>query len=98
MAKTKLLLAGLLALVLAPVAALAADGEEEEALRMTIDELRAAERRGEDVVVVDSRAERSFNADDIIAQGAVRLPPDDPVRAATQLRLSQHATLVVYCA
>ncbi len=48
--------------------------------------------------MVDSRADRSHNADDIQAAGAVRLPPDDPVRSAHELRLSQHATLVVYCA
>jgi hypothetical protein len=67
-------------------------------LRVTIDELRELWARGEPVVVVDVRADRSYHADDLQAAGAVRLPPEDPVRAASELRLSQHATLVLYCA
>jgi hypothetical protein len=54
--------------------------------------------RGESVVLVDARADRSYHADDLQAGGAVRLPPDDPIGAARALRLTQHATLVVYCA
>jgi rhodanese-related sulfurtransferase len=50
------------------------------------------------VVLVDARSDKSWRADDLIAAGAVRLSPDDPVRDATAQRLSQHATLVVYCA
>jgi hypothetical protein len=54
--------------------------------------------RSEPVVLVDARTDRSFRVDPRHAAGAIRLPPDDPVRAATERRLSQHATLVVYCA
>jgi hypothetical protein len=49
-------------------------------------------------VFVDSRAPRSYNTDDRQIAGSVRVPPDDPVRAAKEHRLSQRATLVVYCA
>jgi NhaP-type Na+/H+ or K+/H+ antiporter len=73
-----------------------ADAEVPE--RITIDELRDLWARGEPVVIVDARTERSYNADRARARGAVRLPPDDPVRAAKALRLNNHATLVVYCA
>jgi hypothetical protein len=66
--------------------------------RITIDELRDLQQRGEPIVFVDARAARSYLADDRQIKGAVRIPPDDPVRAATEQRLSQHATLVVYCA
>jgi NhaP-type Na+/H+ or K+/H+ antiporter len=66
--------------------------------RITIDELRDLQQRGEPIVFVDARAARSYLADDRQITGAVRIPPDDPVRAATEQRLSQHATLVVYCA
>jgi len=69
-------------------------GEE----RIGIDELRALIARGEQPVIVDSRADRSYRASDRQAAGAVRVSPDDPVRDATALRLSQRATLVVYCA
>jgi cell volume regulation protein A len=66
--------------------------------KITIEELRALQREGEPYVLVDARAERNFASDDIEAAGAVRLHPDDPVRDATEKRLSQRATLVVYCA
>lgn len=72
-----------------------ADGPDE---RITIDEVRAAQARGDEVILVDSRAAKSYGADDRQAAGAVRVEPDDPVRDANELRLSKHATLVVYCA
>jgi NhaP-type Na+/H+ or K+/H+ antiporter len=65
---------------------------------ITIEGLRALQRDGEPYVLVDARAERNYANDDIKAAGAVRLNPDDPVRDATAQRLSQRATLVVYCA
>ncbi|HYN80126.1 MAG TPA: cation:proton antiporter [Gemmatimonadaceae bacterium] len=66
--------------------------------RITIEELRALEAKGEEVVIVDARASRNYDGDPLIARGAVRLRPDDPVRDATEQRLSKHATLVIYCA
>jgi NhaP-type Na+/H+ or K+/H+ antiporter len=66
--------------------------------RITLDELRSARTRGEEVVIVDARADKSYRADERTAEGAVRVQPDDPVRDATELRLSQTATLAVYCA
>ena len=71
---------------------------DDASARITVDEVQELQQRGEPVIIVDSRAERSYAQDDLQAAGAVRVPPDDPVRAATALRLSQHATLVVYCA
>jgi NhaP-type Na+/H+ or K+/H+ antiporter len=70
------------------------DGNE----RITLDEVHAARARGEEVVIVDARADKSYRADERTAQGAVRVQPDDPVRDATELRLSKTATLAVYCA
>ena len=66
--------------------------------RIEIAEVRELLARGEPLVIVDSRADRSYRADEVQARGAIRIPPDDPVRAATEQRLSHHATLVVYCA
>ena len=66
--------------------------------RITIGELKELRQRGEDIVVVDVRAARSYAESDLQAKGAVRLDPDDPVRDARAQRLSQRATLVVYCA
>jgi NhaP-type Na+/H+ or K+/H+ antiporter len=66
--------------------------------RITIAEVEAMRARGDEVVLVDARAAKSYNADPRQAAGAVRLPPDDPVRAAQEVRLSQRGTVVVYCA
>lgn len=66
--------------------------------RITLEEMRLLRERGETVVIVDARAQRAWEADDREAQGAVRIPPDDPVRSASEQRLSRHANLVIYCA
>jgi rhodanese-related sulfurtransferase len=60
--------------------------------------MRALQTKGEPVVIVDGRSQSNYDGDSIKAAGAVRLDPDDPVRDATQQRLSQRSTLVVYCA
>ncbi len=66
--------------------------------RIEIGEVRSMLERGEHPIIADARADRSYRASDLQASGAVRLPPDDPVRAATEQRLSKHGALVVYCA
>jgi NhaP-type Na+/H+ or K+/H+ antiporter len=75
-----------------------APGTEGDPERITIAEARALAAHGQPVVFVDARASRSYEADARQITGSMRLPPDDPVRAATEIRLSQRATLVVYCA
>jgi sodium/hydrogen antiporter len=72
--------------------------EEPVPLRITIDEMLALQAKGEPVVIVDARSMRTYDSDPLEAVDAVRLNPDDPVRDATEKRLSQRATLVVYCA
>ncbi len=66
--------------------------------KITIDELKQLQAAEEEVVILDARADRNRDGSDIEAAGSVRLHPDDPVRDATEQRLSQRATLVVYCA
>jgi NhaP-type Na+/H+ or K+/H+ antiporter len=66
--------------------------------RISIDEVRSRMERGEPFLPVDVRAERSYRMSDEQAAGAIRLPPEDPVRAAESMRLHKHATLVLYCA
>lgn len=75
-----------------------APGRDAVPERITIEEMRAMQARGEPMVIVDARANRNYDADTITATGAVRVNPDDPVRDATALRLSQRSTLVIYCA
>lgn len=65
---------------------------------ITLGEVQELQRRGEPVILVDARAARSYAQDDRQITGSVRIPPDDPVRSATEQQLSRHATLVVYCA
>lgn len=67
-------------------------------VRITIDEMRALQAKGEPIVIVDARSIPNYDGDPLAAIGAVRVRPDDPVRDATEQRLSQRATLVVYCA
>ena len=85
------------AAVLAPLSRSAVVGEPA-AGPITIDEMRGLQAKGESMVIVDARSIASYDSDPLDAVGAVRLNPDDPVRDATEQRLSQRATLVVYCA
>ncbi len=66
--------------------------------RITLAELRQLQEAGAPVILADVRTDRSFSADNLIARGAIRLPPDDAVRRARQLGLDHHATVVLYCA
>jgi NhaP-type Na+/H+ or K+/H+ antiporter len=66
--------------------------------KITIDEVKALMEAGVPLALVDVRTERSYREDDLEASGVIRLPPDDAVRLAREMRLSQHATLVLYCA
>ena len=66
--------------------------------RITLAELRQLQDAGAPVVLADVRTDRSYSADNLMAGGAIRLPPDDAVRRARQLGLDHHATVVLYCA
>jgi sodium/hydrogen antiporter len=72
--------------------------EKEVSDRITIDEVRELQRLGEDVIFLDARADRNRRNSDTQIAGSIRVHPHDPVPDATALRLSQRATLVVYCA
>lgn len=74
-----------------PVTAAVAD-------KITIDEVRALQAAGEEVILIDARADRNRRNSDTQAAGSIRLHPHEPVEDAKALRLSQRATLVVYCA
>jgi NhaP-type Na+/H+ or K+/H+ antiporter len=83
--------------VLAPLSRAAA-AVSPAPVRIAVEEMRALQSEGAPVVIVDARKESAYDADPLVATGAVRLSPDDPVRDATEQRLSQRANLVVYCA
>jgi NhaP-type Na+/H+ or K+/H+ antiporter len=79
-------------------AAVESDPSDDDVRRISVEETRQMLDRGEPVVLVDVRAERSYRADPLQATRAVRLPPDDPVRAAEAGGLPRDATLALYCA
>jgi len=81
-----------------PVVAAQSPIPGDSAPRISLEEMQALQAKGEPVVIVDARSIRSYDGDTMMARGAVRISPDDPVRDATEKRLSQRATLVVYCA
>ncbi|HEX6575761.1 MAG TPA: cation:proton antiporter, partial [Gemmatimonadaceae bacterium] len=66
--------------------------------RITIEEVRELQKSGEDLVFIDARADRNRRNSDTQIAGSIRVHPHDPVPDVTALRLSQHSTLVVYCA
>lgn len=66
--------------------------------RIEIEETRARLGDGRDTLILDARADRSYHSDPRQPVGALRIDPDDPVRSATEQRLSKHATLIVFCA
>lgn len=65
---------------------------------ITIEEVETALARGDSLVLVDARTERSRGQDNLEARDSVRLEPGSAVRDATALALEHHGTLVVYCA
>ena len=66
--------------------------------RVHLDEVAKLRAGVDEVILVDARTERALGTDPRLAPGAVRLSPDDALRDARALRLSQRATLVVFCA
>jgi sodium/hydrogen antiporter len=66
--------------------------------KITLVELQQLRDSGKPYVLADVRTERSYRADNLRAQGAVRLPPDAAVRRARELGLDHHGTVVLYCA
>ncbi len=66
--------------------------------RITVEEMRQLAHAGEPVTVADVRTDRTYHQDNLRAQDAIRLPPDDVVRRARDLGLDHHGTVVLYCA
>ena len=66
--------------------------------RITRDELKALQERGERVVLLDVRKDGAWNESDKKARSAIRLPPDNAAQRAAELALPRHDWLVAYCA
>jgi NhaP-type Na+/H+ or K+/H+ antiporter len=84
-------------------AAPVASGEEEGTAvpvsdRIEIGEMGELVASGRPHIVLDVRSERSYEGAETQAEGSVRLPPDDAVRAARALNLPRDVPLLAYCA
>jgi hypothetical protein len=66
--------------------------------RITLDELKALQARGERVILIDVRKDRAWEESELQAQGAIRLQPDNARTRAAELALPRHDWLVAYCA
>ena len=75
-----------------------AEAAEDVPDRITIDEVVKLQNAGEDVFILDARADRNRRNSQTQAAGSIRVHPHEPVQDAKALQLSRRATLVVYCA
>ena len=66
--------------------------------RISIEELRALQSSGAPLLIVDVRAETSFNSSAFQAQGALRIPADQIVRRITELNVPRETWIITFCA
>ena len=66
--------------------------------RISIEELRALQSSGAPLLIVDVRAETSFNSSAFQAQGALRIPADQIVRRITALNVPRETWIITFCA
>jgi NhaP-type Na+/H+ or K+/H+ antiporter len=66
--------------------------------RITLDDVKALQARGESVVLLDVRKEKGWSESPTKASGAIRLPPDRAAPRAAELALPRNDWLVAYCA
>ena len=65
---------------------------------ITLEELDQLQNSGEEVILLDVRTERSRETSDLQAEGSMRMPPENVVLQARQLKLPKDAWLIAYCA
>jgi hypothetical protein len=60
--------------------------------------MKKLRQSGEPHLVLDVRADRSFADSDLLAQGALRIPPDRAVERLKELDVPRQTWLFVFCA
>jgi NhaP-type Na+/H+ or K+/H+ antiporter len=65
---------------------------------ITLEELDQLQKSGDPVALLDVRTERSRDTSDVQATGSVRMPPENAVIQAKDLKLPNEAWLIAYCA
>jgi len=78
-------------------AAEAATEARSDPERISIAEMQRRQAAGEQVIVLDVRTDRSLDASDRLAAGAVRLHPDRAANEARKIGLPHDAWLVAFC-
>ena len=71
--------------------------DTDPAVRITLEELRSLQERGEPVFILDVRTDKGFNSDAVMAKGAVRVHPDYGVDEVRRLGLPADAWIALYC-
>ncbi|HEY6991156.1 MAG TPA: cation:proton antiporter [Bryobacteraceae bacterium] len=66
--------------------------------RVSVDELRSLQGQGIPVLLLDVRADTSFNSSAREAQGALRLPREQVVRRMKELNVPRQSWIVLFCA
>ena len=65
---------------------------------ITLEELDQLQKSGDEVILLDVRTERSRDTSDLQAAGSIRMPPENVVIQARELKLPKEAWLIAYCA
>jgi NhaP-type Na+/H+ or K+/H+ antiporter len=65
---------------------------------ITHEEWEQLQKSGEPIILLDVRTERSRETSDSMAQGSIRMPPENVVAEARELGLPKEAWLIAYCA
>ena len=84
----------------APAAATAgaSRGDDRDGTSITIAAMRAIQLSGAPNLVLDVRAERSLGESNLRAQGALRIPPENPVERLKELDVPRQTWLFAFCA
>lgn len=69
----------------------------EQPERITVEQMRLHQSRGEPLVVIDVRTPRSYRASDQMAAGARRVPPEQAVATLKTYGVPADAWVVAYC-
>ena len=71
---------------------------ENDSDAISIEELRARQSSGAPLLIIDVRAEASFNSSAFQAQGVLRIPADQIVRRTAELNVPRQTWIISFCA
>jgi len=81
-----------------PATSFPLESENKDTELITISEMREIQQSGAASLVLDVRAERSFADSELLAQGALRIPPDRAVERLRELNVPRQTWLFIFCA